>query len=323
MRRGRSFHRQRSASFFDFGTSDCYQFFLAYGPGLQALATNAHNSLLDQNIEHDTFDRYWQDGDIAKHLHNIHCAVLNVGGSFDAEDLAGTFRTYHAIRKENPALTNMLVIGPWGHGDWLRSAGRKLGPLDFESDTGTWFRNQVLFSFFEHYLKNAPMPDLTGVTAFETGANQWRRYPSWPPPGAHPKSLYLHANGKLSFDPPSAQEAAYDEYVSDPASPVPYVEHPRTNLDETYMYGDQRFAAARPDVLTYRTEPLSEDLTVAGPLAVLLQVSSSGSDSEFVVKLIDEGDSPTTGFQQLIRGEPMRARFRNPFSSRKPWSRIR
>lgn len=162
MRRGRSFHRQRSASFFDFGTSDCYQFFLAYGPGLQALATNAHNSLLDQNIEHDTFDRYWQDGDIAKHLHNIHCAVLNVGGSFDAEDLAGTFRTYHAIRKENPALTNMLVIGPWGHGDWLRSAGRKLGPLDFESDTGTWFRNQVLFSFFEHYLKNAPMPDIPG-----------------------------------------------------------------------------------------------------------------------------------------------------------------
>jgi uncharacterized protein len=159
--------------------------------------------------------------------------------------------------------------------------------------------------------------------AFETGANKWRRYPSWPPPGAQPKSLYLHANGKISFDPPSAQEASYDEYVSDPARPVPYIEHPRTNLDETYMYGDQRFAAARPDVLTYRTEPLSEDLTVAGPLAVLLQVSSSGSDSEFVVKLIDEGDSPTTGFQQLIRGEPMRARFRNPFSSRKPWSRIR
>src|ERR1700678_4240060 len=312
---GLEFPSSKIGQFFDYRTSNGYQFFLAHGPGLQALATNAHNSLLDQNIEHDTFDRYWQDRDIAKHLHNIHCAVLNVGGWFDAEDLAGTFRTYHAIRKENPGLTNMLVIGPWGHGDWLRSAGRKLGPLDFESDTGTWFRNQVLFLFFEHYLKNAPMPDIPGVFAFETGANKWRHYPSWPPPGTQPKNLYLHANGKLSFDPPSAQEASYDEYVSDPARPVPYVEHPRTNLDETYMYGDQRFATARPDVLTYRTEPLNEDLTVAGPLAVLLQVSSSGSDSDFVVKLIDEGDSPTTGYQQLIRGEPMRARFRNSFSS--------
>jgi uncharacterized protein len=173
----------------------------------------------------------------------------------------------------------------------------------------------VLFSFFEHFLKNAPMPDIPGVLAFETGTNQWRRYPSWPPPGAQPKSLYLRANGKLSFDPPSAQEAAYDEYTSDPARPVPYVEHPPTNLDETYMYGDQRFATARPDVLTYRTKPLNEDLTVTGPLAVLLQVSSSGSDSDFLVKLIDENDSPTIGYQQFIRGEPMRARFRNSVSS--------
>jgi putative CocE/NonD family hydrolase len=312
---GLEFPSSKIGQFFDYGTSDGYQFFLTHGPGLQALATDAHNPLLDQNIEHDTFDRYWQDRDIAKHLHNIHCAVLNVGGWFDAEDLAGTFRTYHAIAKENAGPTNMLVIGPWGHGDWLRSAGRKLGPLDFNSDTGTWFRNQVLFLFFEHFLKNAPMPDIPGVFAFETGANQWRRYPTWPPPGAQPRSLYLHANGKLSFDPPSGQEAAYDEFVSDPARPVPYVEHPPTNLDETYMYGDQRFATARPDVLTYRTEPLNEDLTVAGPLAVLLQVSSSGSDSDFVVKLIDEDDSHTTGYQQLIRGEPMRARFRNSFSS--------
>jgi hypothetical protein len=208
-------------------------------------------------------------------------------------------------------------MGPWGHGDWLRTQGRQLGPLDFGSNTSEYFRDQILFAFFEHYLKDAPAPDLPGALAFETGSNQWRRYESWPPASAQPASLYLRANGKLAFTPPAEGEAAFDEYLSDPAKPVPYLEHTPTELSEDYMYGDQRFAAARPDVLTYRTEALDQDVTVAGPVPVRLHVSSSGTDSDFDVKLIDEypanGSSP--GYQQLVRGEPMRARFRNSFSS--------
>ena len=317
---GTEFPSPKIGSFFDYGTTDGYNFFLSHGPGLKSISALVHNPLLDENIEHDTFDGYWKARDLSEHLHNVHCPVLNVGGWFDAEDLAGTFRTYHAITEANPGLTNLLVMGPWGHGDWLRSPGRKLGPLDFGSDTGTFFRNQVLLSFFEHYLKDAPPPDIPGALAFETGSNQWRRYPSWPPPGAGPTSLYFHANGRLSFEPPSAQENAYDEYVSDPANPIPYIEHPSTNLDERYMYGDQTFAAGRPGVLVYRTDPLDRDLTVAGPIAVRLQISSSGTDSDFVVKLIDEDDGPSNshGYQLLVRGEPMRARFRNSFSSPEP-----
>jgi putative CocE/NonD family hydrolase len=314
---GPEFPSPKIGSFYDYGTSDGYRFFLTHGPGLKPVAALAQNPLLDENIRHDTYDEYWKERDISQHLHDIHCPVLNVGGWFDAEDLAGTFRTYHAIAEANPGATNLLVMGPWGHGDWLRSPGRKLGPLDFGSDTGAFFRGRVLFGFFEHYLKGAAALDTPGALVFETGTNQWQRYTSWPPAGAQPMSLYLHANGKLEFAPPSEHESAYDEYISDPANPVPYIEQPPTELASEYMYGDQRFAGRRPDVLTYKTDPLDQELTVAGPLAVRLQVSSSGTDSDFVVKLIDEDDThgPSPGYQQLVRGEPMRARFRNSFSN--------
>ena len=313
---GPQFPSPKIGSFYDYGTSDGHKFFLAHGPGLQSVAALIRNPLLDDNIRHDTYDEYWQQRDISQHLHNIRCPVLNVGGWFDAEDLAGTFRTYHAIADTNPGSKNLLVMGPWGHGDWLRSPGRKLGPLDFGSDTGTFFRNDVLFRFFEHYLKDASAPDIPTALVFETGTNQWRRYPSWPPPDAQPTSLYLHAPGKLSFDPPIEDESPYDEYVSNPATPVPYLQQPSTGLDSEYMYADQRFAARRADVLTYKTDPLHQDVTVAGPIEVRLRVSSFGTDSDFDVKLIDEDDTggSSSGYQQLVRGEPMRARFRNSFS---------
>jgi putative CocE/NonD family hydrolase len=314
---GPEFPSPKIGSFFDYGTSDGYKFFLEHGPGLQPIAALAQNPLLDENIRHDTYDDYWQQRDISQHLHNIHCPVLNVGGWFDAEDLAGPFRTYHAIAEANSDLPNQLVMGPWGHGDWLRSPGHNLGPLDFGSDTGAFFRSHVLFPFFEHYLKDAPAPDTPGALVFETGTNQWRSYASWPPPGTQSASLYLHADGKLSFDPPTGQEGAFDEYISDPANPVPYIEQPPTELASGYMYADQTFASHRPDVLTYKSDPLNQDVTVTGPLAVRLQVSSSGTDSDFIVKVIDEDSThaPSPGYQQLVRGEPMRARFRNSFST--------
>ncbi len=302
--------------FFDYGTTDGYEFFLTRGPGVDQVASLAHNPLLDENIRHDTLDDYWKMRDISEHLHGIHCAILNAGGWFDAEDLAGTFRTYHAIAEKNAGLTNLFVMGPWGHGDWIRSQGRQLGPLDFGSDTGAFFRDHLLFAFFEHYLKDAPPPDLPAALAFETGTNQWRRYESWPPASAHPRSIYLHASGKLTFEPPTGNEGSYDEYISDPAKPVPYTEHPSTEVFSGYMYGDQSFAARRADVLAYRTDPLDQDVTTAGPVDVRLYVSSSGTDSDFDVKLIDEypADAPSPGYQLLVRGEPMRARFRNSFS---------
>ncbi len=314
---GLTFPSPDTGHFFDYGTSDGFAFFLKHGPGLGNIAPLAHNPLLDQNLQHNTYDSYWQARDVSQHLHHVGCPVLTVGGWFDAEDLAGTFRTYHALAEMNPGSTDFLVMGPWGHGDWLRSAGRRLGPLDFGADTGTFFRSRVLFPFFERYLKDAPAPDLPGALVFETGTNRWQRYPTWPPPGAQPRTLYLHASGKLSFDPPVAQESPSDEYISDPAHPVPYLEHPPTDLGEQYMYGDQRFASIRPDVLTYRTDPLNQNLTLVGPVAVQLQVSSSGTDADFVVKLIDEqaSDTSSPGYQQLVRGEPMAARFRNSFTS--------
>jgi uncharacterized protein len=302
--------------FFDYGTSDGYEFFLTRGPAADRVAKLVRNPLLDENIQHDSFDDYWKARDISQHLHNIHCPVLNVGGWFDAEDLAGTFRTYHAVAERNPGLPSLLVMGPWGHGDWVRSEGRQLGPLDFGSQTAVFFRDQLFFDFFQRYLKDAPSLNLPGVMAFETGTNQWRRYETWPPANAQPRSLYLHANGKLTFEQPSEPEGSFDEYVSDPARPVPYQEHPSTELAAEYMYGDQRFAAGRSDVLTYRTDLLDQDVAVAGPVIVRLYVSSSGTDADFDVKLIDEypASGPAPGYQQLVRGEPMRARFSKSFS---------
>lgn len=307
---GPEFPSPEIGHFFDYGTLDGYDFFLRRGPGADRVASLVRNPLLDENIEHDRFDDYWEARDLSQHLHNIHCPVLSVGGWFDAEDLAGTFRSYHAIADTNPGLPNPLIMGPWGHGDWIRGEGQRLGPLDFGSQTAAFFRDQLFFGFFQHYLNDAPDPNLPGAMVFETGTNRWRRYETWPPANAQPRSLFLHANGKLTFQRPS--EGSFDEYVSDPAKPVPYLEHPPTELAPEYMYGDQRFASARPDVLTYKTDPPDRNVTVAGPVKVRLYVSSSGTDADFDVKLIDE--YPASGYQQLVRGEPMRARFRKSFS---------
>jgi uncharacterized protein len=302
---------------FDYGTKDGYEFFLQHGPDLKHLAALIHNPFFDENMQHDTYDDYWQRRDISKHLHGIHCAVLNVGGWFDAEDLAGTFRTYHAIEENNPGLKNMLVVGPWRHREWVRSDGTSLGPMQFNSATGDFFREHMAFPFFEHYLKGKEDADLPEAYVFQTGRNRWLYEDAWPPKKAQQRALYLRAQGKLSFDPPVQGEAAYDNYVSDPKNPVPYVAHPPTDVAAEYMYGDQRFAATRPDVLTYLSDPLTQDMTVVGPVSPRLQVSTSGTDSDFDVKLIDvyPEAGAYSGYQQLVRGEPMRAKFRKSFST--------
>jgi putative CocE/NonD family hydrolase len=305
---------------FDYQTSDGYAFFLNHGPSLQRIGALIHNPLFDENARHTTNDDYWRARDISQHLHGIHCPVLNVGGWFDAEDLAGTFRTWRAIGQLNPGLENLLVMGPWMHGAWTRSDVTSLGPLHMNANTEAFFRDQIAFPFFEHYLKDKPSADLPEAWMYETGSNRWMRYTEWPPKNAAEKTLYLHANRKLSFDAPSEADPAFDEYVSDPHQPVPYLEHPPTEVGEEYMYGDQRFASKRPDVLTYTSETLTEDITIAGPVSPRLQVSTTGTDSDFDVKLIDvyPDSGPTPGYQLLVRGEPMRAKFRNSFSAPEP-----
>jgi putative CocE/NonD family hydrolase len=232
----------------------------------------------------------------------------------------------------SPETPNKLVEGPWAHGGWASSKGDRLGAVSFGGDNSLYFNDQVLLPFFRQYLKDGPDPKLPAVLAFETGTNVWRRYDAWPPRNVETRALYFHSGGKLSFEAADRDggERPYDEYVSDPSRPVPFVETESTDVPRTYMDADQRFAAKRPDVLVYRSEPLQEDLTVAGPVLPRLWVSSSGTDSDFVVKLIDvyPMDFPDPepnpkevhlgGYEQLVRGEPFRAKFRKSFEKPEP-----
>jgi uncharacterized protein len=320
---------------YEYGTTDGYEFFLKHGPALSSIATAVKNPLFDDQYQHNTEDAYWQARDVSQHMKGIKCAVLTVGGWFDAEDLWGPFRTYHAIEKNNPGISNALVIGPWVHGGWSRYEGKSLGRVQFNSATGDFYRDHIIFPFFEQHLKGTGDAKLPEAYVFETGTNVWRQYEAWPPSNTQKKTIYLHANGKLSFDPPSAGEAAFDEYISDPAHPVPFISYAATAVPQEYMLSDQRFASKRADVLTYVSEPLTDDITVAGPISPKLHVSTSGTDSDFDVKLIDvypadfdgpreqTGERPRDvpmptekmgGYQQLVRGEPMRAKFRNSWS---------
>ncbi|HTU01325.1 MAG TPA: CocE/NonD family hydrolase, partial [Candidatus Sulfotelmatobacter sp.] len=309
---------------FDLGSSDMYEFFLNMGPVSNADARylKGSNPLWTDVVKHDTYDAYWKARVLAPHVRNVRCAVLTVGGLFDAEDIAGPMRIYHALRDYDPGTPNKLVEGPWPHGGWARTEGDSLGDVQFGSRTGEFFRTRIQFPFFEHYLKGKG-DDLPNVYAFETGTNVWRTYDAWPPVAAKPRLLYLRGGGKLSFDPPGESEGM-DGYVSDPARPVPFVGYTSNSVPQRYMVDDQRFAGRRPDVLVYETDPLEEDVTIVGPVSPKLFVATSGTDSDFVVKLIDvyPNDYPNPelmgGYEQLLRGEPMRAKFRNSWEKPEP-----
>jgi putative CocE/NonD family hydrolase len=325
---------------FDWGTKDAYEFYLNVGP-LSNLKKylEGKSALWDDQVLHDTYDDYWKARNLAPHMKNIHCAVLTVGGWFDAEDLQGPFTTFHSIDEKNPGIFNALVIGPWVHGGWARYDGEHLGRVEFAANTGEYYRKNILFPFFEHYLKGAPDPKLPKAYVFETGTNVWRQYSAWPPKDVERKTLYFHANGRLSFEA-QASDPAFDEYVSDPAKPVPFVNYTALNVPQEYMLSDQRFADKRTDVLTYQTPLLEEDVTIAGPVSPRLFVSTSGTDSDFDVKLVDvypadfpdsKQDAPRPedrdrprkdvsmptfamgGYEQLVRGEPFRGKFRHSF----------
>jgi putative CocE/NonD family hydrolase len=335
---------------FDFGTKDAYEFYLKVGP-ISNLSKylDGKSALFDDQMNHNTYDDYWKARDLAPHMKNIHCAVLTVGGWFDAEDLQGPFSTFHAIDKNNSGIFNALVVGPWVHGGWARYDGNHLGRVEFDANTGDYYRKNILFPFFEQYLKGNGDAKLPKAYVFETGTNVWRRYSAWPPKDAVAKTLYFRAGGKLSFDPPGgdAGSPAYDEYVSDPAKPVPFVNYVASSVPQEYMDSDQRFADGRTDVLVYETPVLQNDVTIAGPITPHLFVSTSGTDSDWDVKLIDvypndypdskldepkpeDKGKPRTdvppppfimaGYQQLVRGEPFRGKFRQSFEKPEPFT---
>ncbi len=327
---------------FDFEDGDGYDFYLKAG-NTGNLDKNFHgtNFLFHDQLVHTTYDDYWHKRDLSRHMHGVHAAVMTVGGWFDAEDLSGPFKTFHAIDEQNPGAVNTLVVGPWTHGGWSIWDGDKLGDADFHQKTGVFFRAQIQFPFFEQYLKGKGDAALPKAYVFETGTNVWRKYDAWPPKSAVAKTLYFQAGGKLGFEAPG-EKAGVDEYVSDPAHPVPYLGYVSGPgiVPQRYMTDDQRFAAKRPDVLVYESDVLTEDVTIAGPVRPKLKVASTGTDADFVVKLIDvyPQDYPNPpvagadmgkrilgampiqmgGYQQLVRGEPMRAKFRDSWEKPTP-----
>lgn len=322
-------------------TQDGYDFFLSLG-GLKEVADQYQASLgtrikmWDEMMAHPNYDDWWKARNILPKLRNVRCATMTVGGWYDNEDLYGALRTYQHIERQNPGTYNVLVVGPWDHGGWSRADGDWLGTANFTEKSGEHYRRNIEIPFFNYHLKGSGNIDaIKEVNVFDTGSDEWRSFTAYEPDNGTDTALYLTGGGGLSFNMPSA--AGNDEYVSDPMNPVPYTQKITRNYPRDFMTEDQRFASTRPDVLVYQTEPLTEDVTVAGDIKPSLFISSSGTDSDFVVKLIDvhpddyrfpQGTTPPQnsawtvfqpgGYQMLLRGEPMPARFRNSFERPEP-----
>jgi uncharacterized protein len=307
---------------FDYGTDDGYAFFLAMGPLSNAdkLYLKGAAPFWNDMMAHGTLDAFWKAREVAPHLQHVTPAVLAVSGWYDANNLHGALRVHEAIATQSPSTPNRIVLGPWTHGQWARGPGNTVGELTLGSNTGDYFRDSIEFPFFKYYLEGSGALALAPATAFETGTNRWRTFDAWPPKDAATRSIYLQAGGKLSFAAPAgagATRGEYDEYVSDPDNPVPFLADKNTGMRPDYMARDQRFGSARPDVLVYASDPLDADVTIAGSIRPTLFVSTSGTDSDWIVKLIDV--DPATGFQQLVRGDAMRGKFRNSYSAPEPF----
>lgn len=324
-------------SFAAYGTPDSYEFYKNMGPlkNFNEKIFKNQNRVWNQMMENETYNDFWKARTPVPHLKNIKPAVMVVGGWFDQEDLYGPLKTYQGIERNDPKSANLLVMGPWIHGGWARGAGESLGNIRFGSKTSAFYQKEIELPIFNHYLKDQPDPALPKAYIFETGANEWRKYDQWPPKNTVEKRLYMHPDGTLSFSPTMTTmqvgaKPSFNEYISDPNKPVPFTSEIRIVRGSDFMYEDQRFAATRPDVLVYQSEVLKEDLTISGNVLANLFVSTTGTDADFVVKLIDvyPGDAPNDspinpnmkmgGFQLLIRGEVMRSKFRKSFSKPEP-----
>ncbi len=312
---------------------DDYKFYLDLGA-----LPNYKKQYLDDSIkfwndlmEHPNYDAFWQARNIRPHLVDIQPATMEVGGFFDAEDCFGALNTYKALEKQNAqSHKNILVMGPWYHGEWEQGDGSSFGDQDFGQKTAVWYRQNIELPFFNYYLKDEGPMDLPEATIFITGTNEWKKFDAWPPKNAIEKTLYFQNAGKLNENQPAGEES-FDEYVSDPNKPVPYQAGIQADRTREYMIDDQRFASRRPDVEVYQTEILNEDVTLTGPVTADLFTSTTGTDADYVVKLIDvfpdnyQGTSPNnsnktmSGYQMLVRGEIFRGRFRDSFEIPEPF----
>jgi hypothetical protein len=322
----------------DHGTSDGYEWFLRLGSTGATRQFTKDVAFWNEMLDHPDYDAFWQARNLRPQLKGVQPAVLTVGGWFDAENLYGSLQIFQVLARQSPATDNRLVMGPWSHGGWERTKGDHLGPVQFGADTSEWFQTEVLFPFFMHHLKGTSDPVPAKATVFETGANHWHRLDAWPPKGTKPSELYFQPNGQLSFTPPSPDGGA-DSFISDPAKPVPFIEQVAIGMPKEYMTADQRFAGRRPDVLVFQTQVLADDLTLAGALRPDLFVATTGTDADWVVKLIDvypdgfknpdfqsggptwdPDPNPMGGYQQLVRGEVMRGKYRDSLERPTPFT---
>ena len=317
---------------FNAPVKDVYSFFLKLGPvkNTQSEKYFNHKSYIwNEYLQHDTYDAYWKARNIRNHLNNINIPTLVVGGWFDAEDLFGALHTYEAIEKGSASNKNYLVMGPWTHGAWERKEWSQFGNYDFGSNTSKFFQDSIEANFFNFYLKDKGNFNNSEATVFETGTNQWKNYTTWPPKNSTAINYYLNSHNKLTVQK-STGKNSYDEYTSDPAKPVPYTNGIYDRRFDGYMAEDQRFAANRPDVIVFETDTLKEDITLAGKIMADLKVSTTGTDADFIVKLIDvlpdnepnPKNAPAlqmAGYQRLVRAEVMRGKFRNSYEKPEPF----
>jgi len=339
------------ASQFEHETPDGYEFFMKLVPLNETVPQQfqGESEFVRQVMEHGTYDAFWRERNIRQHLKGIKPAVLTVGGWFDAENLFGALEVYKHLKRHSPETRQHLVMGPWDHGQWSRDEGLRLGDVMFNSKTGEFYREKIEFPFFEHHLKGKGEMKHPEAWVFETGTNVWREFETWPPKGMTRRMLYFHDQGELGGEVPAGDEGVdeFDEYVSDPKRPVPFFEKITPRMEKTYMTADQRFASRRPDVLVYSTGVLQDDLTIAGPIEADLFVSTTGTDADWIVKVIDVypddfpdevpptapagrtastvsaigqfGPARMGGYQQLVRGDVMRGKFRKSFENPEPF----
>lgn len=313
---------------------DSYDFYLSQGP-LKNITEKYHsdNFFWNQIVDHPNYDDFWQKRNLLPHLRNVKHAVMTVGGWFDAEDLYGPLNIYKTIESTSPSANNTLVMGPWGHGDWAHEDGKSIhNHIYFGDSISTFYLREIERPFFAYHLKGESAAHLPEAYMFDTGKKEWRKFQTWPPKDVEPIKLYFSENGKLSINKPSSVQSVF-EYISDPAKPVPYTSETEglTFTPRSFMSDDQREASRRPDVLTFETDELEQDLTVAGEIMAKLKVSLSSTDADFIVKLIDvyPQDHPDYdhnpenivmgGYQQLVRHEVFRGRFRNSFEKPEPF----
>ena len=324
---------------FDPGTEDGYRFFLHSGSpdDLDKKFFKGEVKSWSDVIEHPNLDEYWKPRNLRPHLKDIKPAVLIVGGFFDDEDSFGPLQVNLALDHLSPHTERHLVMGPWFHGGWAAPNYRRLGNVDFGSEVSKHFQETIEFPFFMHHLKGAPDPHLAKAMVFETGSNRWESFDAWPPKESRAMTLFFREGGALSPDS-AAPSPGSESWISDPNRPVPYTQAVELNVSKEYVVEDQRFASRRPDVVVFQTEPLKEDLRLTGPIKVHLKVSTSGTDSDWIVKVVDvyPDNAPDLenleknetgelknvklgGTQQLLRAEVMRGKFRNSLENPEPF----